>query len=374
MFQRISTRILKVPLLLFLMINEIFQYPLNRTDEANDTRNGYDCPVFPGTGDVLIYDASFLDILYRGRLVELREMAESRKISKSGSVEVLRARLIHSIVLKDLDLSWDGIQSMSHSELGEILKIFGIKSSGSQRERRQRLWLHLNFDSRRMTIERLAEMDRDELHELCVRLEAPLTGNRTVLMGRVAGVLTNQLNGWGRIKRSLRRNGLKLSTSDISPPTQENFEVEFEGLNIDFHSDSPIAVIEDAHDSLVLGIDTLRPEIQQDLKLVSSYASEIDRIVGTILRGSGGVWGEAQRELMIRLSKRRGWPVDDETVRSRLSRVSTDIAEIRGARLGEFGGMSGNSILREQVISESSSLRIREKMEIADSILREIEP
>ena len=66
--------------------------------------------------------------------------------------------------------------------------------------------------------------------------------------------------------------------------------------------------------------------------------------------------------------------MDDETVRSRLSRVSTDIAEIRGARLGEFGGMSGNSILREQVISESSSLRIREKMEIADSILREIEP
>ena len=98
MFQRISTRILKVPLSLFLMINERFQYPLNRTDEADGTRNGYDCPVFPGTGDVLIYDASFLDILYRGRLVELREMAESRKISKSGSVEVLRARLIHSIV------------------------------------------------------------------------------------------------------------------------------------------------------------------------------------------------------------------------------------------------------------------------------------
>ena len=37
MFQRISTRILKVPLSLFLMINEIFQYPLNRTDEADDT-------------------------------------------------------------------------------------------------------------------------------------------------------------------------------------------------------------------------------------------------------------------------------------------------------------------------------------------------
>ena len=89
---------------------------------------------------------------------------------------------------------------MSHSELGEILKIFGLSHRDPKGRRRQRLWLHLNFDSRRMTIERLAEMDGDELHELCVRLEAPLTGNRTVLMGRVAGVLTNQLNGWGRIR------------------------------------------------------------------------------------------------------------------------------------------------------------------------------
>ena len=299
-------------------------------------------------------------------------MAESMKISKSGSVEVLRARLIHSIVLKDLDLSWDGIQGMSHNELGGILKIFGIKSSGSHRERRQRLWLHLNFDSRRMTIERLAEMDRDELHELCMRLEAPLTGNRTVLMGRVAGVLTNQLNGWGRIKRSLRRNGLKISVSDPVTKAQENSEDDFEIANIDFQMDSPIAVIEDAHDSLILGIDTLGPDIQRDLRIISSYASEIDRIVGTILRGCGGIWGEGQRELMLRISKRRGWPVNDEAVRTRLARVSTDIAEIRGARIGEFGRMSSNSLLREQVISESSAQRIRKKMELTDSLLREI--
>ena len=99
------------------------------------------------------YDEYVLDGLYRGRLVELRGRAEELGVSKSGSVEVLRARLIHYLVLPEQDLSWDGIQSMSHSDLGEVLKIFGIKSSGSQRERRQRLcwrgilviWISLGF-------------------------------------------------------------------------------------------------------------------------------------------------------------------------------------------------------------------------------------
>ena len=106
---------------------------------------------------------------------------------------------------------------MSHKGIGEILKLFGIKSSGSHKERRQRLWLHLNFDSRRLTVEHLAEMDREELHELCQRLELPLTGNRTVLMGHVAGVLTSQANGWGRIKRSLRRTGIPEASSVEAP-------------------------------------------------------------------------------------------------------------------------------------------------------------
>ena len=141
-------------------------------------------------------DRVLLDALFRGRLVELRERAEEAGLSKSGSVEVLRARLIQNQVLGDVDLSWDGIQSMSHKDSCGVLKLFGIKSSGSHKERRQRLWRHLNFDSRRLTVERLAEMERDELRELCQRLELPLTGNRTVLMGHVAGVLTSQANGW----------------------------------------------------------------------------------------------------------------------------------------------------------------------------------
>ena len=54
--------------------------------------------------------------------------------------------MIKQKVLSEIDLSWEGIQGTSHGELGEILKIFGIKSSGSHKERRRRLWLHLNFD------------------------------------------------------------------------------------------------------------------------------------------------------------------------------------------------------------------------------------
>ena len=167
--------------------------------------------------------------------MSLRQKAEEIKLSKSGSVEVLRARLIQYQILTDTDLSWDGIQSMPHKQIGEVLKIFGIKSSGSHKERRQRLWLHLNFDSRRMTIERLAELDRDKLHVMCQHLELPLTGNRTILMGRVAGVLTSQFNAWGRIKRSLRRNGIPNVTNnlnDISELNEQIISVEIPNLNL----------------------------------------------------------------------------------------------------------------------------------------------
>ena len=127
-------------------------------------------------------DRVLLDALYRDRLRGLRNSAEEAGLSKSGSVEVVRARLIQHHILGDDDLSWEGIQSMTHKEIREVLKVFGIKSSGSHKERRQRLWLHLNFDSRRLTVERLAEMDRDTLQDLCQKLELRVTGNRKVLI------------------------------------------------------------------------------------------------------------------------------------------------------------------------------------------------
>ncbi len=65
-------------------------------------------------------DSNLLNSLYTERLQNLRQRAEGAGISKSGSVEVLRARLISQQVLSEHDLSWEGIQSMSHKEMGDV--------------------------------------------------------------------------------------------------------------------------------------------------------------------------------------------------------------------------------------------------------------
>ena len=308
-------------------------------------------------------DSNLLNSLYTERLQNLRDRAESSGISKSGSVEVLRARLIRSQILAELDLSWDGIQSMSHKEMGDVLKVFGIKSSGSHKERRQRLWLHLNFDSRRMTIENLADMNRDYLHEMCKKLELELTGNRTVLMGRVAGVLTSQMNGWGRIKRSLRRNGLQTSLFQ-EPESEVKVEEEVSpGTAIEeFHAIPAEALLEDASDSLLIGLDNQPSHIQGDILTIHARVSDLERMVGTILRGHGGLWGDSEKDLLLRLADRRGWPINEQFVRHRVIMVATNIAEVKGADLVSGGGKSP---LVED--TETTIDRVRSKLSSLDS-------
>ena len=150
-------------------------------------------------------DENLLTRLYSARLDELRDMAISHDLSKSGNVEQLRARLINELALADTDLSWDSIQEMPNKELGEMLGIFGIKRSGSIKEKRQRLWLHLNHDPKKLNPETIAESTRDQLHELCKFLELPRSGSKQQLFARVAGVLAAHDNGWGKVKKSLRR-------------------------------------------------------------------------------------------------------------------------------------------------------------------------
>ena len=172
-----------------------------------------------------------------------------------------------------------------HKEIGEVLKVFGIKSSGSHKERRQRLWLHLNYDSRRMTIENLAEMNRDDLHEMCKSLELELTGNRTVLMGRVAGVLTSQMRGWGRIKRSLKRNGIPTSSStSIETEEKDAAPIPIEASHGDFQAIPSQALLEDSGDSLLIGIDNQSSHVQGDLLTIHARVGDLERMVGTILR------------------------------------------------------------------------------------------
>lgn len=299
----------------------------------------------------------------------LRERAETAELAKSGSVEVLRARLIQHQVLGDFDLSWEGIQSMPHREIGEVLKIFGIKSSGSHKERRQRLWLHLNFDSRRMTIERLAEIDREKLHELCQFLELPLTGNRTVLMGRVAGVLTSQSKGWGRIKRSLRRNGIVVSSKNEELMINENegdlIELENEKKkNIpEIKEEVSNAALEDAHDSLMIGFEDADFGVQGDILTIQARVEDLDRMIGTIIKNRDGAWGEKEIDLLIRLAIRRGWPLKDDRVKQRLSEVATNIAEIKGADLGRITDLETNEM--EHIN------RIKHKLSLVEKILSE---
>ena len=299
----------------------------------------------------------------------LRERAETAELAKSGSVEVLRARLIQHQVLGDFDLSWEGIQSMPHREIGEVLKIFGIKSSGSHKERRQRLWLHLNFDSRRMTIERLAEIDREKLHELCKFLELPLTGNRTVLMGRVAGVLTSQSKGWGRIKRSLRRNGIVVSSKNEELMINENegdlIELENEKKkNIpEIKEEVSNAALEDAHDSLMIGFEDADFGVQGDILTIQARVEDLDRMIGTIIKNRDGAWGEKEIDLLIRLAIRRGWPLKDDRVKQRLSEVATNIAEIKGADLGRITDLETNEM--EHIN------RIKHKLSLVGKILSE---
>ncbi len=315
-------------------------------------------------------DSFLLDALYRGRLMELRDRAEEASLSKSGSVEVLRARLIQHLVLGEVDLSWEGIQSLTHKESGALLKVFGIKSSGSHKERRQRLWLHLNFDSRRLSVEHLADMERDELHELCLRLELPLTGTRTVLMGHVAGVLTSQGRGWGRIKRSLWRSGVPEESIDSSPKEFDEVSEESEEISetepIDqesFGTASPVAVLEDARDSIVKDVDKSDPEVQGALLTIGARAEELERMVGSILRGHSGTWGSSEEDLLIRLAERRGWPLERDEVSSRIITVATNIAEAKGASIGEG--------VRTRVDAAAVLSRVRERMEYAETLISE---
>ena len=301
-------------------------------------------------------DYSLLSTLYTEKLQQLRKRAESNGISKSGSVEVLRARLIRKLIINNHDLSWEGIQSLSNLEIGKILKIFGIKSSGSHKERRQRLWLHLNYDSRRLTIGYLAEMNKDNLHQLCKELELELSGNRTVLMGHVAGVLTSQLNGWGRIKRSLRRNGINSPIPRINEKSNSNRDKTKTHQDFNYNKILTQAMKEDSVDYLINEIDKFDSITQDDLRSLQSRIDDLERMVGTILNVYGGNWGNNSLDLLIRLVRRRGWPIENTVVRNRITKVATNIAEFKGANFNE----RVNNLKLEN--SETTINRLRKKL------------
>ena len=163
--------------------------------------------------------------LYQARLDGLKELCITNNLSKSGSVEQIRARLISNLVLSDWDLSDAGIQTHSNTDLGQLLATFGIKRSGSVKDKRRRLWLHLNRDPKHLNADQLDEMNRDELHELCQILTLPRSGTKSQLLARVAGVLSSQEGSWGKVKKSLRRPKAGTPKTPI-PPSATTVTVE----------------------------------------------------------------------------------------------------------------------------------------------------
>ena len=85
-------------------------------------------------------------------------------------------------------------------------------------------------------------------------------------------------------------------------------------------------------------------------------------MVGTILRGHGGSWGDSERDLLLRLADRRGWPIDEQFVRHRLLMVATNIAEVKGAAMTSGG--ESNTLVED---IESTVGRIRSKLTSLDS-------
>ncbi|MCS5525917.1 MAG: hypothetical protein NZ737_02415 [Candidatus Poseidoniaceae archaeon] len=168
---------------------------------------------------------ALLSELHQARLDRLKEICAEHGLSRSGSVEVLRARLIADLVLSHWDLSDEGQAKLLNADLGGILAVFGIKKSGSIRERKQRLWLHLNHDAKQLVPEKLDTASRDELHELCAKLDLPRSGAKQSLLLRVAGVLTSQGGSWGSIKKSLRRPRGTPKAIEIPFPSDEEDEV-----------------------------------------------------------------------------------------------------------------------------------------------------
>ena len=70
---------------------------------------------------------TLLSELHRARLDRLKEICAQHGISKNGSVEVLRAKLIAELVLDEWDLTSEGIMSILNNDLGDILAVLGEK-------------------------------------------------------------------------------------------------------------------------------------------------------------------------------------------------------------------------------------------------------
>ena len=320
--------------------------------------------------------------LYQARLDRLREICIEHDLPKTGSVEMLRAKLIQKLVLDDWDFSSRGILALLNEELGIILGIFGVKKSGSIRERRQRLWLHLNHDAKQMTPENLDNLSREELHQLCVNLELPRSGTKQALLLRVGGVLTSQSGSWGAIKKSLRRprsvNAIPIipMPKNIHSPYEEpeNQFLDVDKPNEMQDSEEVIVPIQDESNFEVFEEEiveehtpqetTQRLDVQQSASkiIIEARMPEIDALCRDYLSLSSSQ-NKDETELFINSLRDHGFDVQNQHLREE---IWSTIRQIESKILEEKSAISSapNSWLEREALRKYENVRSHLREEI----------
>ena len=320
--------------------------------------------------------------LYQARLDRLREICMEHDLPKTGSVEMLRAKLIQKLVLDDWDFSSRGILALLNEELGIILGIFGVKKSGSIRERRQRLWLHLNHDAKQMTPENLDNLSREELHQLCVNLELPRSGTKQALLLRVGGVLTSQSGSWGAIKKSLRRprsvNAIPIipMPKNIHSPYEEpeNQFLDVDKPNEMQDSEEVIVPIQDESNFEVFEEEiveehtpqetTQRLDVQQSASkiIIEARMPEIDALCRDYLSLSSSQ-NKDETELFINSLRDHGFDVQNQHLREE---IWSTIRQIESKILEEKSAISSapNSWLEREALRKYENVRSHLREEI----------
>ena len=132
----------------------------------------------------------------------------------------------------------------------------------------------------------LPDMNRDELHALCVSLNLQRSGSKNQLLGRVAGVLGTEDGSWGRVKKSLRQGKRGAPTVAVAAeptpateaPTEEEAEVaEVTVIPVDT-GPAPLTVDEGSGASM-LELEARRAELTSQLReflLVGRQHDEMD--------------------------------------------------------------------------------------------------
>lgn len=323
---------------------------------------------------------SLLSELHQARLDRLKEICAEHGLSRNGSVEVLRGRLIADLVLDDWDFSPEGIDSILNNDIGQVLAVFGVKKSGSIRERRQRLFLHLNHDAKQLTPEKLDILSRDQLHDLCSKLDLPRSGAKQALLMRVAGVLTSQSGSWGVIKKSLRRprgepklinipspsEDYDNITSQVSAPVTQQVPVISEEIEImeDIEDVSEVEIIDIAPRAIVEPLP-IAPvvELTESVIEIEGRTAEIDALCRDYLL-VGSISDSEDVNAFISSLSAHGLPVND-----------SNAADYVKARLISLDAMARAE--KEAIHSMPNSWREREALrgfEEARSILREVLP